>query len=180
MKNVVWALIGCAMLAGAALADDLMTGTFTITETGHGRFRATDSTGAEYLLHMSRGVTQTEPAEWMMNEGDQVYVEYWPTFRDRPTPTCTLIRLVEAGPISAALRSPMTARVEEMGRTGIRVRQSIGDQVTTHRFATGRRTKYNPPGWVPKSGETVIVHFSMGQIPFGWGYTLTADLIERP
>ncbi len=47
MKNVVLALIGCAMLAGSALADDLLTGTFTITEMGHGRFRATDQADTE-------------------------------------------------------------------------------------------------------------------------------------
>ncbi len=179
MKNVVLVLIGCAILAGTALADDLMTGTFTITEMGHGRFRAKDQTDTEYLLHIGSGVTQLEPTDWMINEGDQVYVEYWPTFRDRPTPTCTLIRLVEAGPKSAALRSPMTARVEEMGRTGIRVRQSIGDQVMTHRFATGRRTKYRPAGWVPKSGEAVVIHFSVRMAPFGLGHVLTANNIEQ-
>jgi hypothetical protein len=179
MRKILLALVGCALLAGAALADDLMTGVFTITEMGHGRFRATDQAGTEYLLHMGRGVTRLEPLDWIMNEGDRVYVEYWPTFRNRPTPTCTLIRLEERGAKSAALTNPLIARVEEMGRIGIRVRQSVGDQVITYQFFIGRGTRYMPAGWVPKSGDPVAIHFTTRPATFGWGQTLTANQIEK-
>lgn len=180
IRKVLMILTAGFLLTGATWADDLEKGMFTVTETGFGRFRAVDESGDEYLLHLGRGVTRYEPETWIMHEGDKVYVEYWPTYRDRPTPTCVLIRLEEPGPKSKALTSPMEARVEEMGRTGIRVRKSVGDEVMTFQFSVGRRTtRYVPSGWVPKSGEMVTVHFSSRPATFGWGHTLVAEKIEK-
>jgi hypothetical protein len=172
-------VVSIYLLAGGASADDMEKGLFTVSEMGFGRFRAINEEGTEFLLHLSRGMTQFEPDQWEMHVGDKVYVEYWPTFRDRPTPTCVLIRLEEPGPQTQALTSPMEARVEEMGRTAIRVRKTVEDRVVTFTFALGRRTTYVPSGWVPQAGEALVVHFSMRPARFGWGHTLVADRIEK-
>ncbi len=179
MKKALLGLLVGTLLAGTAGADELATGSFTITETGHGRFRCVDGTHAQYLLYMARGVTRFEPIDWVMCEGDQVYVEYWATFRNRPTPTCTLIRLDKAGPKTAALTNPLPAQVEEMGRIGIRVRQSVGDQLFVRQFSISRSTKYVPAGWIPQPGESVMIHFTSRPATFGWGHILIADTIER-
>jgi len=175
-------LTGALPFSGAAFAVDLLSkGTYQVTETGFGRFRAKDESGNTVLLHLARGTSRFEPDQWLMHEGDKVYVEYMPTFRERAKPTCVLIRLVEKGPKSAALTSPLEGLVEEMGRGSVRVRVAAGaENVFSYTFAIGRRdTRYDPAGWSPRAGDRVRVQFVMRPAVIGWGYTLVANLIQQ-
>ena len=77
------------------------------------------------------------------------------------------------------LASGSPRRQELLGRIGIRVRQSVGDQVITYQFSIGRGTRYVPAGWVPKSGDPIMIHFTVRPSTFGLGQTLTANKIEK-
>lgn len=182
MKVALFMMLAVILLLPVAShAELLSTGTYTVVEMGFGRFRATDEKGNTVLLHLSRGVSRFEPDDWIMHEGDKVYVEYMPTFRNRPTPTCVLVRLVERGPASSALVSPLEGLVEEMGRANIRVRVATDEgDILSFQFALGRRdTRYEPSGWAPQAGDRVRVQFSTRASLLPWQKTLVANLIQR-
>ena len=181
-KRLLMTVAAIGLSVGTAQADDIETGVFTVTEMGHGRFRAVDEEGTEFLLHLGRGVTRLEPEQWEIYVGDKVYVEFWPTYRGRPTPTCTLIRLEEPSARTRALTSPMEARIEEVGRTAVRVRKTVDGEVMTFTFARGRGTTFLPAGWSPRPGEMAEIHFTITppRVPVpGLGHTLVAEKIEK-
>lgn len=177
--RVLAMLIGGLLISGACLAQENEKGTFTITEMGFGKFRAKDKKGTEYLLYMAKKVTRFEPEGWQMTEGDKAYIEYWPTYKEKPTPTCTLIRLEEPGAKTKALTNPLSCQIEEMGRGSVRVRKAVGKEVVTYKMLVGRKTSYVPSGWKPNPGENVVINYSTRPTKFGWGYTLIADKIEK-
>lgn len=156
------------LFVGMAHAEDVQKETFTMTEMGFGRFRAVDESGTEFLLHLAQRVTQLEPEDWQVHEGDKVYEEYWPSYRGRPNPTYTLIRLAEASSKSKALTNPFKGQIEEVGRGAVRVRKTVEGETHTFRFLMGRRqTSYVPVGWVPPPGERVTISYSTRPARFG-------------
>jgi hypothetical protein len=171
------ALCSITALACSAQAADQIDG--IITEIGFGAFNVTAASGTDLRLHESNKTTVYTPENWRPQTGDKVHIEFTEEYRrDRSVLMVDQAKLIEPGPETHLLESPLNAIIEEAGRSGYRARlPDYGNQV--HKFITSRETTVSPPEWSPSPGDTVKIHFETQAARFGFGLSYLITQIER-
>lgn len=173
-----WAATLVALLAAAASTAGAEELAGKITETGHGKFKLSDSAGVERLLLLSMKGTSYEPATWRPTVGDRVKVQA-STVETRSGPGLAVDRatLVEAGPDTWMETSPIEVEIQERGRSGIKAKAVKSGKPV--RFDAGRETVWEPTGWAPAAGERARVTFHTVPSRFGFTVVHVADRIEK-
>lgn len=170
MKLVVLTLLSALALPLTAAADQA-TGMVQTCARGSVTL---DDNGTLRLFNLSHRQTVYEPSTWRPTAGDKVDFLY---VVNKGTLAVNKATLLEAGPDTIAdLASPATIAIVEKGRSGV-----IGQLESGHtiRFASTRRTIWEPAGWLPTPGEKAVVEFQTIKERFGFGVVFEATKIAK-
>lgn len=163
------------LCASAATAGDEAKG--VVSEGGWGKFKMVDTNGAERLFYESSKLTQYAPDTWRPAQGDEVLVHFSEVVsRSRIIVQVDKVTLVQAGPNTALIESPVEVELVQIGRTGYMGKPTDGGP--TVRFLRHRRTRLDPPGWRPLPGEKVRIEFRCERNR-GFSVNRIADRVER-
>ena len=152
----------------------------TIVETGFGKFKLQDLQDKKKvtrLFYVSRKSTIFKPNNWRPINGDKVSLTYIEVPKRKSTiAKVGTVTLVKAGPNTLRLKSPVAVEIAETGRSGYKVR--IGKSRTLFKFASHRRTKVVPAGWIPAPGDKAVITFRIKPaMIFGLNYIV--DKVEK-
>ena len=180
MFNARMICLASALLIGAvapAVSDDDNAVVGTVQETGWGKFKIKDENGTVRLFHISKKATAFSPEDWRPMIGDKVSIKY-STFQRRNTTVAQIdtVKLIEAGPNTPRMTSPVDVEIREMGRGSVRVKILKSGKLV--KFSRGRATRMEPAGWVPTAGEKARITFSFRTGMF-FGVTYIADMIAK-
>ena len=126
--------------------------------------------------------TAYEPASWRPAVGDEVTVEYTAVDRrGRTVLRVDKVVLVEAGPNTVQIESPVEIRIAEAGRTAVRgvVIGEDGEDGASIRFARARESRFIPEGWAPQPGERARLTFTTRAAPGGFAVVHVIETLER-
>lgn len=158
-------LFSCSMLVSVRAADNETRG--TVSELGFGKFSIQDKDNANWLYYIAKDSTSFEPGDWRPAVGDKVTVSHIAvTKRGNTISQAVKVTLDKAGPNTLDVKSPVTAEIVEVGRSGIQAKLSDGHVV---RFDKERSTQILPVGWQPVAGEKVTLTFVNKPATFGFG-----------
>lgn len=170
LKFVVLALLFSLALPWVAAADQA---TGMVQSCARGSFTLDDN-GTLRLFNLSSKQTAYEPATWRPTMGDKVDVLF---VINKGTLVVNKATLLKAGPSTVAdLASPAIVTIIEKGRSGV-----IGELESGHtvKFASSRRTIWEPAGWLPAPGEKAVVEFQAVKERFGFGVDFDATKISK-
>ncbi len=170
VKLVVLALL-FALALPAVVAADQATGLVQSCARGSVTL---DDNGTLRLFNLSSRQTVYEPLTWRPTVGDKVDFLF---VVNKGTLVVNKATLLEAGPNTIAdLASPAVVTIVEKGRSGV-----IGQLESGHtiRFASSRRTIWEPAGWLPTPGEKAEVKFQTVKERFGFGVVFDATRIAK-
>ncbi len=85
--------------------------------------------------------------------------------------------LVERGPDSIEIKSPVKVQILEKGRSGVKASIEGTDKVL--RFTTARETVWDPAGWAPNAGEKAQITFHLQASTIGFNLAYIAEKIEQ-
>lgn len=164
------ALLGALALPLSAGADQA---TGLVQACARGTFTL-DQDGTLRLFHLSAKQTMYEPATWRPTVGDKIDVLF---VVNKGQLEVTKTTLLEAGPNTIAdLASPAVVTIVEKGKSGIIGQLESGQAV---KFASSRRTQWEPAGWLPMTGEKATVEFQAVRERFGFGVLFDATRIAK-
>jgi len=160
-----------------AVADDDNTAVGTIQEIGWGKFKIKDEDGTVRLFHISKKATTFSPDDWRPMLGDKVSIKF-STFQRRSATIAQIdsVKLLEAGPNTPRMTSPVNVEIREVGRTGFKVK--LLDSGKLVKFSRHRATRMEPAGWVPNVGDRAKITFS-SRAGVTYNITYLADKVER-
>ena len=167
---VVVALLIALVLPLAAAADQAAG---MVQNTARGTFTL-DQDGTLRLFNLSAKQTVYEPLTWRPTVGDKVDALF---VVNKGVLVVTRVTLLEAGPSTIAdLASPAVVTIVEKGKSGL-----IGQLESGHtvKFASSRRTQWEPAGWLPTPGEKAVVEFQAVKERFGFGVLFDATKIAK-
>lgn len=149
----------------------------TVEETGWGKFKIKDKDGTLRLFHVSKKSTTFSPEDWRPMKGDKVSVKF-STFQRRNATIAQIdsVKLVEAGPNTPRMTSPVEVEIREVGRSGFRVK--LLDSGKLVKFSRHRGTQMEPVGWTPAVGDKAKITFSF-RTGMMFGVTYIADKVEK-
>ncbi len=160
----------------AALAEDNVS-KGTIAEMGYGKFQLKESGDLNRLYLTGKKDTKYDPMNWRPEAGDQVSVTF---FQKKDKLVASNVQLVKLGPNSVdpkQMVSPMRVTVRETGKSGIIA--TLKGSTKTAKFTSSRKTKYEPTGWVPSSGEEVEIEFTTGDARFTGNLAYVMSKVTR-
>jgi hypothetical protein len=162
---MVATLLSCSLLASARAADNETRG--TVSETGFGKFSIQDKDNSNWLYYVAKDSTSFDPNDWRPAVGDKVTVSHVAvTKRGSTISQAVKVTLDKAGPNTLDVKSPVSAEIIEVGRSGVQAKLSDGHVV---RFDKQRSTQILPVGWQPAPGEKVTLTFVNKPATFGFG-----------
>jgi len=173
---VIFYLITASLFTLPALSAETKSG--TITEMGFGKFIMEDESGTQQRFHIKKKTTVFSPNSWRPMNGDKVQVSYVKaSARSGIILKLTKVELLEAGPASQAIKSPMEVEIIDISHRKILV--VIPEVNTEMRFDRTRKTRLVPDGWVPAPGDRAIIHFHSKSARFSFGIVQIADKVEK-
>ena len=175
-QGMVLACVVLAAIWGTTARGEEVAG--SVVELGHGSFKLNDG-DITRLFNLSSKGTQYEPDTWRPAVGDDVNVDFLvvPGRRGGATLSVVKVTMLKAGPNTPGdLRSPVSAEIIEVGRSGVRARIPSGHIL---KFNPDRGVVYQPPGWVPMPGEKATITFRVQSERFGFNIDYIMERMEK-
>lgn len=164
-------------LAAPVFATESLQG--VIQERGRGKFFLEEENGMRRQFYESKKTSVYIPGNWRPKSGDKVNVSFF----KKPHRSGTMmlvaakIELIEGGPLTMNLKSPVEVEILEIGRKFIRV--NIIEANQSMQFTKVRKMQMIPTGWVPYGGEKAKIYFHTKPSRFTFNLVYLIDKIEK-
>jgi len=181
MKNSIISSLLLFVVLGLTSFGEVYQG--KLTEEGYGKFKMLDKESQiEFLIYQSKKETTYSPEDWRPQLGDTISVDCYVKDKrfgnDASMLVAAMIKLVEPGPQSLTIESPVKVKLLEMGRRKVLVK--FEDSKKSMRFDKARKLDYDPIGWVPNSGDEIFIHFIKKESRFNYNMAYVITKIEKP